>query len=439
MAEEEKQQYKFDVFISYRHADLDSAVAGYLQKALEHYKIPKEIQQKCGKARLNRVFRDEEELGVASDLFNEIEQNLKQSEFLLVICSPRVVESKWCRREIETFIKYHGRENILAVLIEGEPEESFPPILLEEGEPLAADLRGKNKREVLKHAKERMPRLVAPLLYCSYDDLYQRHRIYKMRRAVALTGLVAAVSLAFGVVTVKQNLEITKNYTAKLENQSRYLAETSTTLLEQGDREAALLVALEALPKGSGDDSRPYVAEARVALENALNTYRLDYLYTIRPQKVLKHSGPIAGCTDFDEAENVLFTVEGQLAWGHTLHINDIDGNHMATVKQRIFSFLPKFDLYEGETLVGTITKDFTFFKPSFDVDCNGWHVEGDFFEWDYDILDKFGDRVASVSKELWNWTDTYSIDVTDPADALYALMVVLAIDAEKDSRQNNH
>jgi len=310
MAEEEKQQYKFDVFISYRHADLDSAVAGYLQKSLEHYKIPKEIQQKCGKERLNRVFRDEEELGVASDLFNEIEQNLKQSEFLLVICSPRVVESKWCRREIETFIKYHGRESILAVLIEGEPEESFPPILLEEGEPLAADLRGKNKREVLKHAKERMPRLVAPLLYCSYDDLYQRHRIYKMRRAVALTGLVAAVSLAFGVVTVKQNLEITKNYTAKLENQSRYLAETSTTLLEQGDREAALLVALEALPGGSGDDSRPYVAEARVALENALNTYRLDYLYTIRPQKVLKHSGPIAGCTDFDEAENVLLTCD---------------------------------------------------------------------------------------------------------------------------------
>ena len=44
MAEEEKQQYKFDVFISYRHADLDSAVAGYLQKSLEHYKIPREIQ-----------------------------------------------------------------------------------------------------------------------------------------------------------------------------------------------------------------------------------------------------------------------------------------------------------------------------------------------------------------------------------------------------------
>ena len=44
---------------------------------------------------------------------------------------------------------------------------------------------------------------------------------------------------------------------------------------------------------------------------------------------------------------------------------------------------------------------------------------------------------VAEISKEIWNWTDTYTIDVTDPQDALYALMLVLAIDAEKCSRED--
>ncbi len=141
-------------------------------------------------------------------------------------------------------------------------------------------------------------------------------------------------------------------------------------------------------------------------------------------------------CYDiYDETGATLFTVEGQLAWGHTLHINDANGIHIATLKQQIFTFLPKFDLYVGEELMGTITKEFTFFKPSFDMDFNGWQVQGAFLEWDYDILDKFGDRVASISKELWNWTDTYVIDVANPDDALYALMVVLAIDAEKCSR----
>ena len=139
----------------------------------------------------------------------------------------------------------------------------------------------------------------------------------------------------------------------------------------------------------------------------------------------------------YDEAGATLFTVEGQLSWGHTLHINDANGVHIATLKQRLFTFLPKFDLFIGEELVGTITKDFTFFVPAFDVDFNNWRVQGQFMEWDYDILDKFGAQVATVSKELFNWTDTYVIDVCDPDNALCALMVVLAIDAEKCSRNN--
>ena len=139
----------------------------------------------------------------------------------------------------------------------------------------------------------------------------------------------------------------------------------------------------------------------------------------------------------YDEAGATLFTVEGQLSWGHTLHINDANGVHIATLKQRLFTFLPKFYLFIGEELVGTITKDFTFFVPAFDVDFNNWRVQGQFMEWDYDILDKFGAQVATVSKELFNWTDTYVIDVRDPDNALCALMVVLAIDAEKCSRNN--
>ena len=137
-----------------------------------------------------------------------------------------------------------------------------------------------------------------------------------------------------------------------------------------------------------------------------------------------------------DDSGAVAFTVEGKLAWGHCLHILDPMGRHIATVKQQVFTFLPKFDLYIGEQCVGTICKEFTFLRPSFTLDCKGWWVEGSFMEWDYTIQD--GPRtVATISKELFNWTDTYTIDVADPGDALYALMVVLAIDAEKCSRND--
>ena len=47
------------------------------------------------------------------------------------------------------------------------------------------------------------------------------------------------------------------------------------------------------------------------------------------------------------------------------------------------------------------------------------------------------GNIVASISKELFHMTDQYVIDVTNENDAIYALMFVLAIDAEKCSRDN--
>ena len=139
----------------------------------------------------------------------------------------------------------------------------------------------------------------------------------------------------------------------------------------------------------------------------------------------------------FDEAGNTAYTVEGQLSWGHCLKIFDKAGNEVGTVKERILTFLPKFEIYLGNEYIGCISKEFTFFTPKFNIDYNGWHVDGNWFEWDYTILNSVGQDIAAVSKEIWNWTDTYVIDVYNPQDALYVLMLVLAIDAEKCSRRD--
>ena len=137
----------------------------------------------------------------------------------------------------------------------------------------------------------------------------------------------------------------------------------------------------------------------------------------------------------FDEAGNTVYTVKGQLSWGHCLKIFDTQEREIGTVKQRILTFLPKFEMYLGDQYMGCINKEFSLFTPRYHIECNGWQVEGNFFEWDYEILTEAGRQVATVSKELFNWTDTYVIDVNDPQDAIGALMLVIAIDAEKCSR----
>ena len=137
----------------------------------------------------------------------------------------------------------------------------------------------------------------------------------------------------------------------------------------------------------------------------------------------------------YDESGNTAYTVKGQLSWGHCLKIYDSLGTEIGTVKERVLTFLPKFEIYLGNDYIGCISKEFSFFTPRFDIDFNGWHVDGELFEWDYRIMNPSGECIATISKELFNWTDTYVIDVNDPKDALCVLMLVLAIDAEKCSR----
>ena len=132
------------------------------------------------------------------------------------------------------------------------------------------------------------------------------------------------------------------------------------------------------------------------------------------------------------EDGSTFYTVEGQLSWGHCLHILDDAGRHIATVKEQVLTLLPRFDFYIGDERVGTLKREFTFLSPAYDLDCCGWRVTGNWLEWNYQILRRDGSTAAVIRKELFHWTDTYTIETEYDEDALCALMVVLAIDADK-------
>ena len=91
---------RYIAFISYRHMKLDTAVAKRLHRLLEHYRVPLRFR-KNGAKRLGKVFRDEDELPISSDLNADIYTALDRSDFLIVICTPETPKSMWARREIE--------------------------------------------------------------------------------------------------------------------------------------------------------------------------------------------------------------------------------------------------------------------------------------------------------------------------------------------------
>jgi len=198
------EQQRYCAFISYRHQSPDDVIAKVLHTAIETYSVPANIRAKTGKKRLGRVFRDQEELPLSANLGDDIQAALDESEWFIAICSPRYLESRWCQRELEYFLEKKGRDRVLAVLVEGEPEDSFPERLRftvdeagnrAEVEPLAANLRGADWKKKLKDEKLR---LLAPMLSVTYDELKQRERQRTLKKAavVSAAALVAAAGLA---------------------------------------------------------------------------------------------------------------------------------------------------------------------------------------------------------------------------------------------------
>lgn len=278
--------WTYNAFISYRHVQRDIKVAEDIQKQLENYKIPKEISEKTGIKKIDRVFRDKSELPLSSNLTEEIKNALLNSEYLIVVCSPETKESVWIAKEIELFLQTHPQDHVLTVLSAGEPADVIPEVLLrreiaatmedgrtvitsEQVEPLCGDYRLPLKRV----HKEEIPRLAAALIGCKYDDLIQRAARARMKRMRIIASAVAAGSAAAVGYLLWSNHQIKTNLEQSQINMSLYLADQSIQALEDQDRIGAIELALEALP--DGNNKKPVMAEAVYALTEALDAYTI--------------------------------------------------------------------------------------------------------------------------------------------------------------------
>jgi WD40 repeat protein len=275
----------FNAFISYKHADLDNKIAASIVRDLEHFHIPKKIQKATGVKKIERIFRDKDELPITSDLNDTISMALHNADYLIVICSTNTKYSTWVEKEIEVFLQNHSMNQILTVLADGEPYEVIPKVLLtgkkevvdEDGvartvempfEPLSCDYRLPYRRA----KAEELPRMAAAIIGCSYDELINRRRQYKMRRLTAITTGIMALSVGFAGYMFYSNTLIQKNYLESLKNQSRNLANQSSQLLEDDRCLDAMQLALEALPKDE-NDKRPVTPEAIKAITLASRAY----------------------------------------------------------------------------------------------------------------------------------------------------------------------
>jgi uncharacterized protein YxjI len=117
---------------------------------------------------------------------------------------------------------------------------------------------------------------------------------------------------------------------------------------------------------------------------------------------------------------------------GDQLSFQDMRGNELAQIRQKLFAWGKTYEVYRGGVLAAVVRKElFTFFRCRFTVDVPGpddLEANGDFLDHEYEFTR--GDRtVASVSKRWFSFRDTYGIDVAADEDPVLVLASAVVVD----------
>lgn len=306
--------YTYDAFISYKQQS-DKKTAKQLHRQLEHFHIPTEYQEKIGKKHF-RIFLDKEELRVNSYLRAELKEALRNSKFLIVICSPTSKTASSVLMEIKYFMETHGnsKDNIITVLAKGEPAESIPDILIENKdtddrvEPFAADYRRWLDRY------QELRRITSTLIDCTYADLIIRNKVYELKIYSSIAGSILATAIIITIL-ILNNINNRNN---TLREESENLVFLSENAYDNYDKERAIETALQAMP--STENKRPYIPEAKRALLSATDAYKFEE-DEIEVMKQFKINVPIQEYAVYTEGEGKYIAILGKDTSVHAFNI----------------------------------------------------------------------------------------------------------------------
>ena len=296
-ADVHKPTFTNDAFISYSRKDREFAAR--LEKVLEDYKPPKELR--VPQRRLE-VFRDEADF-TGTEYKEALENHLKGSAKMIVVCSLNARNSSYVNDEIRLFAEMRGASNIIPVLLSGIPNNeaksgkednlAFPQALCELKEmPLATDYRrfDPKKDKVHKGIYEGAWYTILANLYdLSRPEVEQREKKRQARRLKITVGIVSGVILVLLgllVYALISRQEAIKQRGIAEKNEE--IAKDQTTIAQEREREAKQAAEAERKAK-EGEKRQREVAEerARIALSRQAAAHSLNRFDSSLDQSLL--------------------------------------------------------------------------------------------------------------------------------------------------------
>lgn len=212
----QQQQFNYFAFISYNSKDTEWGKR--VQKKLEHYRMPATLcsEHKWERRPINPVFFAPTDIQPGG-LTEELQERLKASKNLIVICSPNSAQSEWVGKEIEFYHQLGRTKQIQFFIVDGIPHsgnpetECFNPIIDTLGLPeiLGANIHEKIYRWPWLNKERAYVQLVSKLLGVEFDAIWQRHKRLLMQRIIAWTiGIVAVIAALVSVWVINQPVDV---------------------------------------------------------------------------------------------------------------------------------------------------------------------------------------------------------------------------------------
>ncbi len=212
----QQEQYKYFAFISYSSQDI--AWGKRLQKKLEGYRMPATLCSEHGWKRkpLNPVFFAPTDIQPGG-LTVELQEHLRASKHLIVICSPHSAQSTWVGKEIEYFYSLGRSEHIHFFIVDGKPHSSdiktecFNPIIEQLGLP---EILGANVHENIYalpwlNRERAYVQLITKLLGVEFDSIWQRHkRLLLHRVALGIIALLVVLCSLVGIWQMSRPIDV---------------------------------------------------------------------------------------------------------------------------------------------------------------------------------------------------------------------------------------
>ena len=199
--------FEYDAFISYSHRDLKWAK--WIQEKLETFHIPDGADELFTNRRRMRVFRDQTDLA-GVEVTTSLRRELRLSRFLIVVCSPNSAASRWVNDEVAYFEGLGRQDNIIAFIVDGEPDsdnpalECYPPRMRSTGE---RSMLGANVQEIGK--VKALLKVVSLLIGVRFNRLVDREKQRRCRNAITIAAILLVVSASLAAL-LWRNAEISR-------------------------------------------------------------------------------------------------------------------------------------------------------------------------------------------------------------------------------------